>query len=443
MLRAFVQAHAQPHPNTRDREPLMFIQNIGGSSIEHHAIDTSLEGVDEAFLEDMHGKGFISIDYREHSWNITPTEFGRNTVAESERVFSTDAVADVEPFQLALANQADSGNPLGRPPFAPCSRRSVDTGRRGGSPSTASSSPPSPRLSPMISCHSSQRPYGSSSEAVPADRGHACGGHRGRRRPHNAPPRRIAITEKAHAVLDGWPGPRPEELVENLLAAIAVAAADEPDQARKRGLERLGETIGELGVSVTSEVIAKVADGRPDVRGGWIWQPYYRGTTSTQNEKRLPGGWRRSLKAVPLQSVAPSKEGAEVRRPQKVQGMDRIGRCGRACAQLLHRRRPNSQNWSTSLLTVPNEGPSTSSASGSSALDAHRRGQVVGRRSSEAHEPEIKSRWAARFATMRRALSSPPRPFRRRRGRRTRAKPPTALRCGQPSSGRSTPLDAS
>jgi hypothetical protein len=74
-------------------------------------------------------------------------------------------------------------------------------------------------------------------------------------------PGEVAITEKAHSILDGWPGAAPEEIVENLLAVLAVAAPDEQDPARKRRLESLASTIKEVGVSVTSEVIAKVITG--------------------------------------------------------------------------------------------------------------------------------------------------------------------------------------
>jgi hypothetical protein len=74
-------------------------------------------------------------------------------------------------------------------------------------------------------------------------------------------PGEVTITEKARTVLDGWPGAAPEELVENLLAVLAVAAADEQDPARKRRLESLASTIKEIGVSVTSDVIAKVLTG--------------------------------------------------------------------------------------------------------------------------------------------------------------------------------------
>ena len=95
ILRAFVSAHAQPHPNTGDREPIMYLRYIGGSGVEHHALEERPSGVDEALLEDMHAKGLISIDYREHTWSITPTAFGRSVVEESDRIESREPIAEV------------------------------------------------------------------------------------------------------------------------------------------------------------------------------------------------------------------------------------------------------------------------------------------------------------------------------------------------------------
>jgi hypothetical protein len=63
------------------------------------------------------------------------------------------------------------------------------------------------------------------------------------------------------AVLDGWPGAAPAELVENLLAVLIEQAQGEADVTRKRRLERLIEAVKELGVSTASEVISKVITG--------------------------------------------------------------------------------------------------------------------------------------------------------------------------------------
>jgi hypothetical protein len=61
--------------------------------------------------------------------------------------------------------------------------------------------------------------------------------------------------------IDGWPGGAPEELVENLLAVLRAAAATETDPARKGRLERLIETIREVGVATAGEVLSKVVLG--------------------------------------------------------------------------------------------------------------------------------------------------------------------------------------
>ncbi len=262
VLRAFVEAHAQPHPNTGGREPIMYLRHLGGSSLEHHALAERPPGVDEALLEDMQAKNFISIDYREHNWNITPTSFGRAVIEENDRIESRDLIAEVEPLVEALSFQAQAENPLAWPAVRPVLAALRTYWQRGG-----------------FSQHGIQ--LLALREALPDEHGalfaatiralvdggylapagvlgglitDASGGV-------SEIPGEVALTEKAHTILDGWPGAAPEELVENLLAVLAVAAADESDPARKRRLERLAETIREVGVSITSEVIAKVVTG--------------------------------------------------------------------------------------------------------------------------------------------------------------------------------------
>jgi tellurite resistance protein len=71
----------------------------------------------------------------------------------------------------------------------------------------------------------------------------------------------LVLTERALEVLDGWPGAAPEDLVENLLAVLVAEAKDETDPARKRKLETLIDSVREVGVAITSEVLAKVLTG--------------------------------------------------------------------------------------------------------------------------------------------------------------------------------------
>lgn len=262
VLRAFVAAHAQPHPNTGGREPIMYLRHIGGSSLQHHALDERPSGVDEALLEEMHTKGLISIDYREHNWNVTPTSFGRSVVEEDDRIRSRDPVADIEPLLEAVSFQTHAENPLAWPAVRPVLAALRSYWQKGGFSQHG--------IQLLALREALPDEYGALFAATIqalVDGGYltqtgvlggviADDGGRVSRFPGE-----VTITEKAHTILDGWPGAAPEELVENLLAVIAVAAADEPDPTRKRRLEKLGETIREVGVSITSEVIAKVVTG--------------------------------------------------------------------------------------------------------------------------------------------------------------------------------------
>lgn len=74
-------------------------------------------------------------------------------------------------------------------------------------------------------------------------------------------PSEVALTDRARTVLEGWPGAAPEDLFQNFMAVLAERAAAEPDPSRKRRLERVSETVKELGVATASEVLAKVLAG--------------------------------------------------------------------------------------------------------------------------------------------------------------------------------------
>lgn len=262
VLRAFVAAHAKPHPNTGGREPIMYLRFLGGSVVQHHALEECPSSVDEALLEDMQAKGLVSIDYHEHSLSITPTSVGRSVVEESDRIESRDLVADIETLSEAVSFQAKAENPLAWPAVRPVLAALRSYWQRGGfsqhgiqllALAEALRDEDGPLFAATIQAlvaggylaHT-----GDLGGVITDDDGHV-----------SRLPGEVTITEKAHTILDGWPGAAPEELVENLLAVIAATVAAEPDPTRKRRLEGLAETIRELGVSVTSEVIAKVLTG--------------------------------------------------------------------------------------------------------------------------------------------------------------------------------------
>jgi hypothetical protein len=262
VLRALVEAHAQPHPKTGGREPIMYGRPIGGSFLEHHALAKRPPGVDDALLEDMHEKGLISIDYRQHAWHITPTSFGRSVVEEDDRIRSRDLVADIEPLGEVLSLQAQAENPLAWPVVRPVLAALRTYWQKGGF------SQHGIQLLALREALPDEKGqlFAATIRALVADEYLATAGVLGGLITDDEGrvsqlPSEVTITEKAHTILDGWPGAAPEELVENLLAVLAVAAADEPNPVRKRRLETLAETIREVGVSVTSEVIAKVLTG--------------------------------------------------------------------------------------------------------------------------------------------------------------------------------------
>ncbi len=262
VLRAFVEAHAQPHPTSGGRESIMYIRSIGGSTLAHHGLKKPPAGVDEALLEDMHAKGLVSIDYGQHNWKITPTEFGRKVVDEDARINNVELLADTEVLVEAVSRQAQAKEPLAWPAVRPVLAalrtywQSAGFSRHGiPLPALLATLPDGYARLFAATVHALVEggylaPTGVLGGTVTDDEGRV-----------TEVPGEVTITEKARTVLDGWPGAAPEELVENLLAVLAVAAADEQDPARKRRLESLASTIKEIGVSVTSDVIAKVLTG--------------------------------------------------------------------------------------------------------------------------------------------------------------------------------------
>jgi hypothetical protein len=56
-------------------------------------------------------------------------------------------------------------------------------------------------------------------------------------------PAEVALTERAHSVLDGWPGATPFDLAENLMAVLKDELASETDPTQRGRLERLIEGV--------------------------------------------------------------------------------------------------------------------------------------------------------------------------------------------------------
>jgi len=262
-LAMFVAAHAQPDPRTGDREPIWFISFAGGSGLQHHALTEPIPRVDEALLEDMHTKGLISIDYSGRgNLKITPTPFGRGVTEACVRVNNPDLIADVGPLVEAALFQAEADNPLAWPAVRPVLAALRLYWQMGGFSQHGIQLFALPAALPdeysTLFASTIQALVNGGYLAASGELSAVFADDRGRK---SRLPGEVVITEKAHTILDGWPGAAPDELVDNLLAVLAVTAAHESDPVRKSRLEALAATIKEVGVSITSEVIAKVVTG--------------------------------------------------------------------------------------------------------------------------------------------------------------------------------------
>jgi hypothetical protein len=74
-------------------------------------------------------------------------------------------------------------------------------------------------------------------------------------------PAEVDITDRARAVLDGWPGAAPTQLAENLAGGSGGGRSLRDRPVRKSRLMQMAETVKEVGVSTAGEVLAKVLMG--------------------------------------------------------------------------------------------------------------------------------------------------------------------------------------
>lgn len=254
LLRAFVEAHEVPLERTGTREPILYLKYLGGADLQHHAFEAEpFATVDDALLEEMHGDRLIDIDYRENSWLIVPTPEGRSVIEAVDRVESLTPVAEVGSIVEAISAQSESSNKLAWPMVRPVLLGIKRYWEEGGF------SEHGVALAPLVnSIPEDQRPLFSATvrslnkaaylrpttelaiEGIPAE---------------------VDITDKAHAVLDGWPGAAPEDLFENLVAVLRSEMETTASPQQKKKLEKVLESVREVGVATVGEVLAKVATG--------------------------------------------------------------------------------------------------------------------------------------------------------------------------------------
>jgi hypothetical protein len=256
VLTAIVDAHDVRHPRTGARDAIDIFRSAGGPRIQHRAIEegSPLFDADDALFEELRDHGLINIDYGSGIWHITPTTAGRETVEQHQRVMAREPVADIGPLLGAIEAQSEAEHKLAweavRPVLAALRRYWEDGGlsRHGVQLVAVLEGVPDEHLDlfaatlqALVAGEYLVPTGGLSANGVPAE---------------------VAFSNRALQALDGWPGASPDELVENLLAVLAASAGSEPDPAKKRKLERVAETIKELGISTASDVIARVLLGR-------------------------------------------------------------------------------------------------------------------------------------------------------------------------------------
>jgi len=253
LLTALAKAHAVPVGPSGQREPILYISLMGGPVLRHpHLTDTPR--FDDAMLDELAVAGLLSFDYTgSGSKNITPTSLGHRTVETYERSKAEDPVADTEPLFDAIRAQAAAENKLAWPAVRPVLVALRDYWMAGG-----------------LSRHGIQMraltvacPDENKNLLTATVRSLVEGGYL---EPTSSIelasiPAELRLTDRARSVLDGWPGAAPSDLAENLLAVLVDQANKERDPVRKRRLEKLVDTVKELGISLTSEVLAKVITG--------------------------------------------------------------------------------------------------------------------------------------------------------------------------------------
>lgn len=251
-----VRSHDKPHPQTGHREPILVIRSLGGSSLHHHAFGDGAGGrpdLDDAYLEELAGLGLIDFDYSGNTPKFAPTAFARKLVEQHERVMTAEPVADVSPVLLAISQQYAAGNKLGWPAVRPVLAALREYWEAGGFSSFGIQVPAirhavSDEYAGLFAATLRALVAGGYLEATSA-------------LTFNDMPAEVELTDRAHSVLDGWPGATPEDLLENFLAVLAAQAAAESDPEKESLLRRVGETVRELGVQTGSEVLAKVITG--------------------------------------------------------------------------------------------------------------------------------------------------------------------------------------
>lgn len=252
LLRTIVRAFEEVLPKRGVREPLDYFRGWQGGGLRHFSLEEPV-AIDETVLEELHDRGFISIEYLQRNQRITPTPEGRALVAHMAMVEDREPLASITELTAAVEAQAASENRMAWPAVRPVLLAIRHYWEAGGFPPQGFS------IVPLIEAveegHRHQfratirqliaGDYLENLTVVDAD----------------DLPAVVGIGPKAFTVLDGWPGASGQELAENLVAVLTERARVEEDPKRKRRLEAARDNIREIGVQVTSDVLSRVLLG--------------------------------------------------------------------------------------------------------------------------------------------------------------------------------------
>src|SRR6185312_356952 len=161
------------------------------------------------------------------------TREGREVIEQMRRVESDEPTADAGPIADAVAAQAAANNKLGWPAVRPVllalrnyweasgfARHGIQLGAVMGALPVENRTLFGATVRALVAGHYLEPTTQLGTLDLPAE---------------------VEITDRARAVLDGWPGAGPEELFENLLAVLIAQEASEEDPERKSRLRQLTE----------------------------------------------------------------------------------------------------------------------------------------------------------------------------------------------------------
>jgi hypothetical protein len=254
-LRAvIVKAFDEPDDRGR-REPLFLFRAMQADALQHRALPPDFDrDLDVTVIEELRYGGLIDVDEGRGTWKITPTPLGRQAVRDYQAASETTLSAPAGDFLEAVEQSAQADNPLAWPRL-----EAVLIGLRQHW-QAASFPSDGVLLRPLI-------------EAVPDEhRGAVVVALRARLQGgyveassdiefRRGIPAIASLTPRAFEALDGWPSDSPAQPYERLLAGISAEADATTDPERKRRLQKVGESLRELGVNTASEVLSKVILG--------------------------------------------------------------------------------------------------------------------------------------------------------------------------------------